>query len=99
MWKTSQELQSCPLQARGSPVLHATLATTTATTPPAHLVLLEPTQMAPTVNLHVQATLGEFSLLGITAFLDLLVLYVVKVVDFSGCINSVSFTNIYLKSV
>lgn len=52
VWRTSQGLWSCLQWGRESPALPATPATTTATTPPVCPAHLEPTQMAPTVNLH-----------------------------------------------
>lgn len=47
----SQGPWSCPQRGRKSPALPATPATTTATTPPVCRAHLEPTQMAPTVNI------------------------------------------------
>lgn len=52
VWRTSQGLWSCLQWGRESPALPATPATTTVTTPPVCPAHLEPTQMAPTVNLY-----------------------------------------------
>lgn len=50
VWRTWRGRWSCLPWGRESPALPATLATTTATTPPVCPAPLEPTQTAPTVN-------------------------------------------------
>ncbi len=62
VWRTSRGLWSCLQRARESPALPATLATTTAMTPPVCPAHPEPTQMAPTVNLHTPAHTWHISL-------------------------------------